>query len=116
KHKLLLYIMSWYWQYLEFLTKMRLSNVKNSKEKLELVLEIITYNFIPEDNLLDFNLDYLNAIVISESSKAYLVKEVDIINNDLAYTPLKNYCFYIFIIYFFVLFKQTTQNSGQNEW
>ena len=35
KHKLLLYIMSWYWQYLEFLTKMRLSNVKNSKEKLE---------------------------------------------------------------------------------
>ena len=95
KHKLLLYIMSWYWQYLEFLTKMRLSNVKNSKEKLELVLEIITYNFIPEDNLLDFNLDYLNAIVISESSKAYLVKEVDIINNDLAYTPLKNYCFYI---------------------
>ena len=61
--------MSWYCKHLEFLTKMRLSNVKNSKEKLELVLEIITYNFVPEDNLLDFNLDYLNAIVISRVAK-----------------------------------------------
>lgn len=95
KHKLLLYIMSWYWQYLEFFTKMRLLNVKNSKEKLELVLEIITYNFVSDDSLLDFNLDRLNSIVISESSKIYLVKDVDEINNDLAYAPLKNYCFYI---------------------
>lgn len=95
KHRLLLYIMSWYWQYLEFQTKMRLMNVKNSKEKLEIILEIITYNFISDDSLLDFNLDRLNAIVVSESSKVYLVKEVDEINKEFSYAPLKNYCLYI---------------------
>ena len=95
KHRLLLYIMSWYWQYLEFQTKMRILNVKNSEEKLEVVLQIITYNFDSDDNLLDFNLDKLNAIVISESSKVYLVKEVDQINKELAYSPLKSYCLYI---------------------
>lgn len=95
KHRLLLYIMSWYWQYLEFLTKMRLMNVRNPKEKLEIILEIITYNFVSDDSLLDFNLDRLNAIVIGESSKVYLVKEVDEINKELSYAPLKNYCLFV---------------------
>lgn len=95
KHRILLYIMSWYWQYLEFQTKMRLMNVKDSKEKLEIILEIITYNFVSDDSLLDFNLDRLNAIVISESSKVYLVKDVDEINQEMSYAPLKNYCLYI---------------------
>ncbi|SFI37112.1 TetR/AcrR family transcriptional regulator [Halpernia frigidisoli] len=95
KQKLLLYIMSWYWQYLEFQTKMSVLNKNNAKEKLELILEVITHNFSSDDSLLNIDLDKLNSIVISESSKVYLVKEVDEINSEMAYHPLKNYCLYI---------------------
>ncbi|MGV3547805.1 MAG: TetR/AcrR family transcriptional regulator, partial [Pedobacter sp.] len=38
KHKLLTYILNWYWNYLEFVATMRLQQITDSTEKLKLIL------------------------------------------------------------------------------
>ena len=95
KHKLLTYILNWYWSYLEFVAKMRLQEMSNSSQKLKMILEIITHNYNSNSQILDYDLDKLQSIVIAESSKAYLVKEVDEINQELVFTPLKSLCKFI---------------------
>lgn len=92
KHKLLTYILNWYWCYLEFIAKMHLQQVDDPREQLQLVLEIITHNDNNRSRIKDYNLEQLHSIVISESSKSYLVKEVDAINREMVFGPLKSFC------------------------
>jgi AcrR family transcriptional regulator len=95
KHKLLIYILSWYWSYLEYVAKLKTAQVNNSSEKLKLVLEIITDNTKDQLRIQDYNLEQLHYIVISESSKCYLVKDVDEINKEMVFSPLKSLCLFI---------------------
>ncbi len=95
KHKLLTYILNWYWCYLEFVAKMRLQEMTNSEEKLKLILSILTHNYDGNSKIQDYDLEKLHSIVISESSKSYLVKEVDEINQELVFSPLKSLCNFI---------------------
>jgi len=92
KHKLLTYILNWYWSYLELISKFRLSEIKNPQEKIEKLLSIITHQENYENTIEDYDLKKLHAIVIAESSKSYLVKEVDEINKKLVFNPLKSLC------------------------
>ncbi len=43
----------------------------------------------------DFDLDKLYTIVVSESSKVYLVKDVDEINKENVFKPFKDFCSYV---------------------
>lgn len=95
KYRLLTYILNWYWCYLEFVAKMSLQELQDPAQKLKLVLDIITHNFDSDSQIVDYDLEKLHGIVISESSKAYLVKEVDEINQELVFSPLKSLCQFI---------------------
>lgn len=92
KHRLLLYILNWYWSYMEYLVEMKLQNVANNKEKLESVLQLLTHELPESMGLLDYNKKYLNQIVIAESSKSYLVKDVSKINKEEVFKPYKDLC------------------------
>lgn len=92
KHRLLLYILNWYWSYLEFLVVFKLMNITNSKAKLENILELLTHEFTENEGPLSYNKKYLNHIIIAESSKVYLVKEVQEINKDDVFKPYKDLC------------------------
>ena len=92
KHKLLTYILNWYWSYIEFISKLRLQEIKEPLQKMEKILEIITHNDAIDYKIEDYDLKKLHAIVIAESSKSYLVKEVDEINKELVFNPLKSLC------------------------
>lgn len=95
KHKLLTYILNWYWSYIEFISKLRLQEIKEPQQKMEKILEIITHNDETDDKIEDYDLIKLHNIVIAESSKAYLVKEVDEINKEMVFSPLKSLCAFI---------------------
>lgn len=95
KHKLLTYILNWYWNYLEFVAKMRMQQITDATAKLKLLLEIITHNDVNSYEMQEYDLKKLHSIVISESSKSYLVKEVDEINKELVFNPLKSLCQFI---------------------
>ena len=95
KYRLLIYILNWYWCYLEFVAKMSLQEISDAVQKLRVILEIITHNFESDSEIVDYDLEKLHGIVISESSKAYLVKEVDEINKELVFSPLKSFCQFV---------------------
>jgi len=95
KQKLLTYILNWYWSYLEFVCKIRLAQVTNASAKLTLILEIITHHDDHHSYIHDYNLDCLYKIIITESSKSYLVKEIDEINKNMVFNPLKSLCLFI---------------------
>ncbi|WP_025764266.1 TetR/AcrR family transcriptional regulator [Dyadobacter tibetensis] len=92
KHRLLLYILNWYWSYMEFLVMYGIVNIKDSREKLETVVELLTHELPESSGQMDYNKRFLNQIVISESSKVYLVKEVEEINKDAVFKPYKDLC------------------------
>lgn len=92
KHRLLLYILNWYWSYMEYLLGIRLQNIPNKKERLRLIVELLTHELPESSGQYDYNKKYLNQIVIAESSKVYLVKEVAEINKHAVFKPYKDLC------------------------
>ncbi len=77
KHKLLLYITSWYWGWKEYRLVFATASVENPQKKLESALEILTRTV--EKDMVISHIDevVLNRVVINEYSKSYLSKEVD---------------------------------------
>lgn len=92
KHRLLLYIISWYWCYIDFLLDFQLQNITDGKQKLKTIIRILTHELPESSGALDYNKKFLNQIVISESSKVYLVKEVTEINKSEVFKPYKDLC------------------------
>ena len=92
KHRLLLYILNWYWCYMEFLVIFRLQNITDSKLKLTTIVNLLSNDLEESSGKFDYNKKFLNQIVISESSKAYLVKDVIEINKDEVFKPYKDLC------------------------
>jgi AcrR family transcriptional regulator len=92
KHRLLLYILNWYWCYMEFLVIFRLQNITDSKLKLTTIVNLLSNDLEESSGKFDYNKKFLNQIVISESSKAYLVKDVREINKDEVFKPYKDLC------------------------
>jgi AcrR family transcriptional regulator len=92
KHRLLLYILNWYWSYMEFLVDFTIQNIQDPKEKLTKIIHLFT-QILPESiGQLDYNKSFLNQIVLSESSKVYLIKEVKEINSFQVFKPYKDLC------------------------
>ena len=92
KHRLLLYILNWYWSYMEFLVTFKLENVTDKKDRLKIIVDLLTHEFAESTNQFDYNKKLLNEIVIAESSKVYLVKEVAEINKNEVFKPYKDLC------------------------
>lgn len=92
KHRLLLYIISWYWKYMDFLLDYQLQNLTDQKIKLKSIIRLLTHELPINSGELDYNIKFLNQIVITESSKVYLVKEVNEINKSEVFKPYKELC------------------------
>lgn len=76
KHKLLLYILSWYWNWLEFKLMFATNNITDYERVLEISLDLVTGE-IQRDPLFEFiDEEKLYCIVSDESVKAYMTKEV----------------------------------------
>ena len=98
KHRLLLYIINWYWCYLEFLLVFNLQNIKDPKTKLISIIDLLTKDMPDSSGKTDYSKKLLNQIVIAESSKVYLVKDVDQINKNDVFKPYKDLCAQISLI------------------
>jgi AcrR family transcriptional regulator len=82
KHKLLLYLASWYWGWLEYKLVFATNGITDPKEKLKKALQIITSATEEDRSVTHVNEVLLNKIVINEYSKSYLTKEVDAENKE----------------------------------
>lgn len=89
KHKLLLYLNCWYWSWTEYKMMFGLANISSPEERLRKAILLLTQEVGEDNSFMHINELKLNKIVISESSKAYLTKEVDQDNKLGAYAVQK---------------------------
>lgn len=82
KHKFLVYITSWFWGWKEYQLVFATNNISNRKEKLDKAIEVITKPVEKDDRFGHINEIALSNIIINESSKSFLTKEVDEENQD----------------------------------
>lgn len=82
KHKLLLYLTSWYWAWIEYQLVFSTHNITDASLKLKKGIEIVTKTIEEDGKYEHINEVILNRIVINEYSKSYLTKEVDTENKE----------------------------------
>lgn len=77
KHKLLVYLSSWYWSWIEYKLLFATINIGQPLDRLLKAITIVTEKI--EDDIATKHIDesVLNRIIISEFTKTFLTKEVD---------------------------------------
>ena len=92
KHRLLVYIISWYWNWMEYLVIFHINNIKDPEIRLKKVIELLCTEM--EDNVGGDELDKkaLFKVVTMESNKSYLNKDVTINNKNKLFKPYKDLC------------------------
>ncbi|MCV6629681.1 MAG: TetR/AcrR family transcriptional regulator [Flavobacteriaceae bacterium] len=77
KHKLLVYLSSWYWAWMEYRMVMETFGISEAKPKLRKAIQVVS-RAIKEDSAYTYiNEVVLHRIIINENSKSFLTKEVD---------------------------------------
>jgi AcrR family transcriptional regulator len=77
KHKLLVYLSSWYWSWVEYNLVFATTNVSNPFEKLTKGIKIVTQNKEDDQKTPHIDESVLNKIIIAEFTKTMHTKEVD---------------------------------------
>jgi AcrR family transcriptional regulator len=77
KHKLLVYLSSWYWSWMEYKLVFATTNILDPKEKLRKAITIVTEKITDDQSTLYVNESILNKIIISEFTKTFHTKEID---------------------------------------
>ena len=92
KHLLLIYIIAWYWGWLEYQISFQTNNITNPVVKLKKVIKLLATTVEDDATTNYVNESLLYQIVISEGSKAYLTKQVGEDNQHQFFKPYKDIC------------------------
>ncbi len=92
KHKLLLYLTSWYWGWLEFQIRFHTNNISDPTIKLKKVIQLLATAIEDDVQTNYINEGLLHQIIITEGSKAYLTKQVTEDNRQQFFKPYKDLC------------------------
>ena len=92
KHRLLIYLIAWYWSYLEYKIAYETHNIKSAEDKLRIALKFITKQLDDDDLFADITESALQRVVIQESDKTYLTKNVDFDNEEGLFMGYKTLC------------------------
>jgi len=89
KHQLLLYLTAWYWSWMEYNIVLGTANIEDPRVRLIRAIAILTSAVIPDSDSTPINESKLHHIVLCDSSKSYLTKEVDQENAEGVFTGYK---------------------------
>ncbi len=93
KHKLLVYLITWYWSFLEYKVVFSINNMTDSQSKLKTIIKIITEEPVNGSASTDFISELESyKLVILEGSKSYLTRHVSKDNKDRLFKPYKDLC------------------------
>jgi AcrR family transcriptional regulator len=77
KHKLLVYLVSWYWEWVKFQIDFNTMNLVDPREKLRRVITVLVESSKENPYIEHIDEQILHRIVVAEASKAYHTKGVD---------------------------------------
>lgn len=77
KHMLLVYLICWYWSWVEYQLVFETNNINSPIERLDTAITILTQKIDQDNNFSYINEVILGRIIINESSKAFHTKDID---------------------------------------
>ena len=92
KHGLLVYLIAWYWHWLEYRLVFSTNNIEDPSERLKTIIKLITEEQAYDKMFENVDENALQRIVINESDKTFLNKNVDEYNKSGAFLPFKSLC------------------------
>ncbi|OWY19469.1 TetR/AcrR family transcriptional regulator [Sphingobacteriales bacterium UPWRP_1] len=92
KHKLLVYIVSWYWEWVKYKIDVQTLNLHNPQDKLRVVINVLIESSVEDPATPYINETLLHRIVVSEATKTYHIKQVDAENKEGFFLPYKSLC------------------------
>jgi AcrR family transcriptional regulator len=93
KHRLLVYLINWYWSFIEYKVIFHINNISNPEIKLKTIIKLLVED--PKEKGL--NSDFISEheayqLIMWEGSKSYLTRNVSKDNKDQLFKPYKNLC------------------------
>lgn len=92
KHRLLIYIVAWYWNWLEYQISFQTNNIESPIVRLKKIIALLATSVGDDESTTYVDESMLHQIVISEGSKVYLTKQVDQDNKLHFFKPYKDLC------------------------
>ena len=93
KHKLLVYLVSRYWAWVDYTITFQTHNISDPRQRLSRAVEVLSKAGQDDDpSVVYIDERILYRIVVAESSKVYHTKEVDAENKDGYFTEIKRLC------------------------
>jgi AcrR family transcriptional regulator len=92
KHHLLLYLASWYWNWMEYRLHLATANIASAEERLRRALNEMTQPIRKDESTPQIDEEALYRVVVAESSKAYLHAGVDAENREGMFRSYKRLC------------------------
>jgi AcrR family transcriptional regulator len=92
KHKFLLYLVSWYWEWVKYQIEFNTINIDNPKKNLKITLSMLVESTLTNPAVPHVDEAILHRIVVSEGVKAYHSKDVDEENKAGLYVTYKSLC------------------------
>ena len=90
KHKFLLYLYDWYWAWVSYRISLATANIKSPKIRLQQAIKVLVSKVEIDASVTFVNEVDLHRVIVNESAKAYLVKDVDEVNQEGAYLGYKS--------------------------
>lgn len=92
KHRLLIYIIGWYWSWREYKLAFDTANIADNRERLARAIRSITEPVTDRGSFSYLDLRALYRIAVSESAKAYMTKGVDAEHREGCFGSFKRIC------------------------
>ena len=93
KHRLLVYLITWYWSFLEYKIIINTQHIKDPKVRLKSIIRLLIHEPVKHKDEVEY-LSEIEAVKLIkwEGSKAYLTRNVNNDNQDQLFKPFKDIC------------------------
>lgn len=92
KHRLLLYLIDWYWTWLEYRMDFHNQNIKSPLERMKNCIHLLVEEKTTDPEIPFVDEQKLQRIVNTEFEKTYLTRQVDTDNKEGLFLPYKSLC------------------------
>lgn len=92
KHRLLSYIINWYWTWLEYQFVFYTNNITDPVKNIHTLIDLLVFELDDKFTSSHINKEKLYKIVVSESNKLYLTNHVEEDNKASMFKPYKDLC------------------------
>jgi len=92
KHRLLIYITTWFWTWSEYQLIFHTNNLNDPIEKIYKLIDLLTFRLENQFMIEGITKEMMSKIVITEGNKSFLTKNIIDDNKAMLFKPYKEFC------------------------